>query len=313
MELYDVLILGGGPAGLTAGIYASRALLKTAMIEKMMPGGQMMTTDWVDNYPGFEEGVSGFELSQRMEKQAKRFGMEMISGTVTDVDLESMPKIVKTATGEYRAKSVIISTGTEPRMLGVPGEKEFKGRGVSYCGTCDAPFFKDKDIVVVGGGSTSMQEALHLAKFAKSIKLLSRRPRLEELKGERILIERVQQAENIDLILNRRLLEVKGEMKVTGAVVEHIDTGDSEEISVDGVFIFIGVEPNTGFLEGRVNMASDRSIITNDLMETGTGGVFAVGDVRDKAVRQIATAIGDGTIAAQFAQHYVEDLEAGED
>jgi len=310
MAIYDVLILGGGPAGLTAGLYTSRALLKVAMIEKMMPGGQMMTTDWVDNYPGFENGISGFELSQQMEKQAKRFGMEMISGTVQEVDLEANPKVVKTATGEYYAKTVILSTGTEPRMLGVPGEKEFKGRGVSYCGTCDAPFFKDKDIVVIGGGSTSMQEALHLAKFAKSIKLLSRRPRLEELKGERILIERVQQAENIDLVLNRRLLEVKGEMKVTEAVVEHIDTGESESLAVDGVFVFIGVEPNTGFLEGKVKMADDRSILTDEMMGTGTDGVYAVGDVRDKAVRQIATAIGDGAIAAQFAQHHIEHLDA---
>jgi len=310
MAIYDVLILGGGPAGLTAGLYTSRALLKVAMIEKMMPGGQMMTTDWVDNYPGFENGISGFELSQQMEKQAKRFGMEMISGTVQEVDLEANPKVVKTATGEYHAKTVILSTGTEPRMLGVPGEKEFKGRGVSYCGTCDAPFFKDKDIVVIGGGSTSMQEALHLAKFAKSIKLLSRRPRLEELKGERILIERVQQAENIDLVLNRRLLEVKGEMKVTEAVVEHIDTGESESLAVDGVFVFIGVEPNTGFLEGKVKMADDRSILTDEMMGTGTDGVYAVGDVRDKAVRQIATAIGDGAIAAQFAQHHIEHLDA---
>ena len=308
MEVYDVLILGGGPAGLTAAIYASRALLKVGMIEKMMSGGQMMTTDWIDNYPGFADGIGGFDLSQQMEKQAKRFGMEMISGTVESVDLEASPKAVHTSSGTFYGKTLILSTGTEPRMLGIPGEKEYKGRGVSYCGTCDAPFFKDKDIIVVGGGSTSFQEALHLAKFAKSIKLISRRPRIEELKGERILIDKVQSAPNIELLMHRRLLEIKGEMKVTSAVVEHIGTGETEEVKLDGVFVFIGVEPNTAFLEGKLPLSDDGAIVTDADMQTGVAGVYAVGDIRDKAVRQIATAVGDGAIAAHFAQHHIEHL-----
>ena len=308
MEVYDVLILGGGPAGLTAAIYTSRALLKVGLIEKMMTGGQMMTTDWIDNYPGFVDGIGGFDLSQQMEKQAKRFGLEVISGTIESVDLDASPKVVQTSSGTFYGKAVIVSTGTEPRMLGIPGEKEYKGRGVSYCGTCDAPFFKDKDIIVVGGGSTSFQEALHLAKFAKSIKLISRRPRIEELKGERILIDKVQNTPNIELLMHRRLLEIKGEMKVTSAVVEHIGTGETQEVKLDGVFVFIGVEPNTAYLEGKLPLSDDGAIVTDVNMETGVPGVFAVGDIRDKAVRQIATAVGDGAIAAHFAQHYIEHL-----
>ncbi|MCK5145880.1 thioredoxin-disulfide reductase [bacterium] len=313
MKTFDLLVLGGGPGGMTAALYASRALFKVAVIEKMMFGGQMMTTDWIDNYPGFENGVSGFDLSQQMEKQALRFGTEIINGTIEEVDLESTPKVVRTSTEEYYAKSIIISTGTEPRMLGIPGEKEYKGRGVSYCGTCDAPFFKDKDIIVVGGGSTSMQEALHLAKFAKSIKLIVRRPVVEELKAERILIDKVQHADNIELMLHRRLVEVQGAMKVTGVVVEHIGTGDKETISLDGVFVFIGVEPNTDFLKDSLKLSDDRAVITNVDMETGLKGVYAVGDVRDKAVRQIASAVGDGAVAAHFVQHYIEKLVVNEE
>ncbi len=310
MADYDIFIIGGGPGGLTAALYSGRALVRTALIDKMIPGGQMVTTDWIENYPGFDEGVSGAELGQRMEKQARRFGVKFLSGTVTDADLQSNPKKIFTGDKQYTATSVIVSTGTDPRMLNVPGEKEYRGKGVSYCGTCDAPFFKDKDVLVVGGGSTSMQESLHLAKFARSVRLLSRRPRIEELKSERILIQKVQDHPKISLELHKRVLEIKGEQKVNSVVIENLATGEIQTNPIDGVFIFIGVIPNTAFLHGKIKLSEMNEIVTDEEMCSSIRGVFAVGDVRQKSVRQISTAVGDGSIASLSAIHYVEHAKA---
>ncbi|MBN2414451.1 thioredoxin-disulfide reductase [bacterium] len=313
MADYDVLIIGGGPGGLTAGIYTGRALVKTGLVEKMMCGGQMGTTEWIDNYPGFENGVAGFELSQQMEKQARRFGVDINTGTVTAVDLTSNPKKITAGDTTYEANAVIISTGSNPRMLGIPGEAAFRGRGVSYCGTCDAPFFKDKDVLVVGGGSTSMQESLHIAKFAKSVKLISRRPRLEELKGEKILLKRVLDHEKIELLLHKKLVDISGEQKVTGGVIEDIGSGERESWTFDGVFIFIGEEPNSALFRGQLELNENGAIITNERMETSVPGVIAVGDVRDTVMRQISVAIGDGAIGAHSAIDFVESLESSGD
>jgi len=309
MADYDILILGGGPAGLTAGIYAGRALLNVAMIEKLVPGGQVAQTDWVENYPGFENGIAGFDLVQNMEKQARKFGLKVLSGEVTDVDFTGSDKVVKAAGKEYSAKSIIIATGTEPRMLGIPGEKEFKGHGVSYCGTCDAPFFKDKVVFVVGGGSTSVQEALYITKFAKSVKLISRRETMEELKAEKILINRALAEPKLEFIMHHRLTTINGSDRVNSVTMEYIKTGEKKEYDVDGVFIFIGYIPNTHFLEGKVDIDDQGYIKTNGDMETSVKGVYAAGDVRAGNIKQITAAVGEGTVAVEHAIKTINSKE----
>lgn len=309
MNDYDIMIIGGGPGGLTAGIYTGRALVKTALVERMMAGGQMGTTEWIDNYPGFENGVEGFELSQQMEKQARRFGVDILTASVTGVDLQSNPKTITAGERTLQAGAVIISTGSLPKMLNVPGEAAFKGRGISYCGTCDAPFFKDKDVVVVGGGSTSMQESLHIAKFARRVRLISRRPRIEELKGEKILLQKILDHDTIELILHKKIVEISGDLKVSGGVIENIADGTRESWKFDGLFVFIGENPNSELFTGQLELTDKGEVVTNEKMETSVAGVFAVGDVRNTPVRQIATAVGDGAVAAQSAIHYIEDLK----
>ncbi|RKY75683.1 thioredoxin-disulfide reductase [candidate division KSB1 bacterium] len=309
MTDYDLLILGGGPAGLTAGIYAGRALLKVAMLEKLVPGGQVAQTDWIENYPGFEDGVAGFDLVQKMDKQARRFGLEVMSAEVTDVDFSGAVKKVITGTKEYTAKAVIVTTGTDPKLLGIPGEKEFKGKGVSYCGTCDAPFFKDRDVIVVGGGSTSVQEALYLTKFAKSVKLISRRETMKELKAERILIDRALKEPKLEFVMHHRLTSINGNNKIESVTLEYIKTGEKREQKIDGVFIFIGYDPNTGFLKGKIDLDDWGYIKTDENMETSAKGVYAAGDVRAKNVKQITTAVGEGTVAAEHAIKLVESQE----
>jgi len=310
MADFDVLIIGGGPGGLTAGIYTGRALVNTGLIERMMSGGQMNTTEWIDNYPGFENGISGFDLSQQMEKQAKRFDVNVINGMVTDVDFSSSPMKVIVGDETHTAKSVIISTGSDPKMIGVKGEAEFRGRGVSYCGTCDAPFFKEKDVFVVGGGSTSMQESLHIAKFAKSVKLISRRPRIEELKGEKILLNKIFDNDKIELVLHKKLIEIVGDKKVNSVIIEDIGDGTRETLMVDGVFVFIGEKPNTELFKDKIDLSEGGGILTNARMETSLPGVIAIGDVRETELRQISTAIGDGAIGAKSAIRYIESLES---
>jgi len=309
MADFDLLILGGGPAGLTAGIYAGRALLNVTMVEKLVPGGQVAQTDWVENYPGFENGVAGFDLVQNMEKQARKFGLKVLSGEVNEVDFKGPDKIVKAAGKEYSAKSVIITTGTEPRMLEIPGEKEFKGHGVSYCGTCDAPFFKDKNVFVVGGGSTSVQEALYITKFARSVKLISRRETMEELKAEKILINRALAEPKLEFIMHHRLTAIKGSDRVDSVTMEYIKTGEKKDYDVDGVFIFIGYIPNTHFLEGRVDMDEQGYVKTDENMETSVKGVYAAGDVRAGNIKQITAAVGEGTVAVEHAIKLIDSKE----
>ena len=306
MEIYDVLIIGGGPGGLTTGIYSCRAQLKTAMIEKMMPGGQVISTDFIENYPGFEEGVGGIDLMQRMEKQARRFGLEILTGTVEDIDLESNPKKVTASGKEYHAKSIVIATGTTPKLLGIPGEKELKGRGVSYCATCDGPFFKDKDIVVIGGGSSGVQESLYLTRFVNSITLFEY---MGQLNAEKILQERARKEPKIKIFTNHQVLAINGEQTVQSVLVKNRANGEERLIAASGVFIWVGVQPNTDFLVGKVDMDDWHYIKTDVMMETSVPGVFAIGDVRDASVRQITTAVGDGTTAAISALKYVESLE----
>ena len=305
MSTYDVLIVGGGPAGLTAGIYAGRAELKVGMIERLMPGGQVASTDWVENYPGFEEGISGIDLMQKMEKQAKRFNLEIMSGAVEEVDFQKNPKKVVASGTEYLAKTVIIATGTDPKLLNIPGEKEFKGRGVSYCATCDGPFFKDKDVVVVGGGSSGVQESLYLSRFVRSIQLVEF---MDHLNAEKILQKRAHGDPKFSFYLNHEVLSINGEQTVQSVIVKDRATGDEKTLKADGVFVWIGLMPNTDFVKNTVSLNDWGYIVTNTEMETSIPGVYAAGDVCEKSVRQISTAVGDATIAAVSALKFIESM-----
>ena len=305
MSTYDVLIVGGGPAGLTAGLYAGRAQLKVGMIERLMPGGQVASTDWVENYPGFEEGISGIDLMQKMEKQAKRFDLEIMSGSVEEVDFQQNPKKVVASGTEYLAKTVIIATGTDPKLLNVPGEKEFKGRGVSYCATCDGPFFKDKDGVVVGGGSSGVQESLYLSRFVRSIQLLEF---MDHLNAEKILQKRAHDDPKFTFYLNHEVLSIDGEQTVKSVTVKDRATGEDKTLKADGVFIWIGLVPNTDFVKNSISLNDWGYVVTNTEMETSIPGVYAAGDVCEKSVRQISTAVGDATIAAVSALKYIESM-----
>ncbi|MBN2030891.1 thioredoxin-disulfide reductase [bacterium] len=310
MSIYDILILGGGPAGLTAAIYGGRSQLRVGMIERLMPGGQVMSTDWVENYPGFEDGIAGIDLAQKMEKQAVKFGLEISSGVIENIKLQTNPKKITVNGKELLAKTVIVATGSDPKLLNVPGEKEFKGKGVSYCATCDAPFFKDKDVIVVGGGSSGIQESLYLSRFVRSIQLVEF---LDHLNAEPILQKRAHENPKYTFHLNHQLLSIDGNQKVESVTIENRKTKEQKTLKTDGVFIWIGFNPNTKFLEGTLDMNPEGYITTNEEMETSIEGVFAVGDVRDKRVRQITTAVGDGTIAAQSALKTLESMEQSEE
>ncbi len=303
-EHRQLVILGGGPAGLTAGLYASRAKLDCVMLEKGMPGGQVMVTDWIDNYPGFPEGLSGFDLCEKMTAQAKRFGLEIRSGVeVTGVDLESEPrKLILAAGGEISCDSLIIATGARPNTLGVPGEKELTGRGVSYCATCDGPFFRDQEIAVIGGGNTAVQEAVYLTKFAKKVNLIHRR---DELRATRIVQEQAMANPGINIIWDTVVQEIKSDDSgVSGLVLENVKSGAKSELTLSGVFVLIGTIPNNEMLPDCIELV-DGFINTDAEMRTNIPGVMAAGDIRNKEVRQVINGAGEGAVAEMAAEHYL--------
>ena len=302
-EIYEVIIIGGGPGGLTAGLYTSRARLSTLLIESALFGGQMITTELIENYPGFPQGVTGDELSRRMEEQAKRFGMETVPQEAVKVSLEGDIKVVQTYESTYRCEALIISTGTEYRKLGVPGEKEFAGKGVSYCATCDGAFFRDSQIVVVGGGDSALTEALFLTKFVKELTIVHRR---EALRGTKIYQERALANPKIKFLWNSIVQEIKGDSMVRSIIVKNVKTGEIKEFETEGAFLFVGLVPRTQFLKGIVQMDEGGYILTNEHCETSAKGIFAVGDCRKKLLRQIATAVGDGATAAFAAEKFLE-------
>lgn len=301
---YDIIIIGGGPAGLTAGIYASRARLKTLLLEKNITGGLAATTDKLENYPGFPDGISGMDLLERMRKQAERFGTEIKEfEEVRDVKPLNKRIEITTVQGKYSALSVIIASGSEPKKLNVPGEEKFRGRGVSYCATCDGPLFGEKDVAVVGCGDSGLQEGEYLLKFVKSITFVEFLPRMT---AEKILQERFQNRKNTRFLLNHKLISINGGETVSSIVVRDREKGKEEELPVSGVFVYIGLKPNSDFLKDVVELDTSGFVVTNEKTETSIPGIFAAGDIRSKDVRQVSTAVGEGTIAAIAAEKYIQ-------
>ncbi|MDY0323580.1 MAG: thioredoxin-disulfide reductase [Candidatus Carbobacillus sp.] len=303
--LYDVAIVGAGPAGMTAAVYTSRANMKTLLIERGIPGGQMANTEDVENYPGYDH-ILGPDLSNKMFEHAQKFGAEYVYGDVTAVEDHGHFKRIQTLDGHYDARALIIASGAEARKLGVPGEDRLSGRGVSWCAICDGAFFKDRDLVVVGGGDSAVEEAVYLTRFAKKVTVVHRR---DAFRAQKILQERLFANEKIDVIWNHVVDEIVGEKRVEGVVVRDVQSGEKKTLSVQGVFIYVGMDPlSKPFLD--LGITNDAGyIVTDELMRTRIPGIFAAGDVREKTLRQIVTATGDGAIAANSAQQYVETLD----
>jgi thioredoxin reductase (NADPH) len=302
---YDLLIAGGGPAGLTAGLYAARARLRTLLIENMAPGGQTASTFMVENYPGFPDGISGLDLAQAMERQAKRFGLEIINAEVQQLTSRGHLWEVNQEGKKFNAKAVIVATGVKPVKLGIPGEEKLKGRGVSYCATCDGPFFRGQDIGVIGGGDSAVDEALYLTRFARLVYLIHRR---NSLRAEKILQERAFQNEKIKILWNTVVCKVLGETGVEELELKNLETQKKQTLKVSGVFFYVGLKPNTEFLRGVVSMDEHGYVITDENMATSAPGIFAAGDVRQKVLRQVTTAVGDGATAAFAVERYVDSL-----
>ncbi|PLT29030.1 thioredoxin-disulfide reductase [Peribacillus deserti] len=306
-KIYDVIIIGAGPAGMTAAVYTSRANLSTLMIERGVPGGQMANTEEVENYPGFET-ILGPELSTKMFDHAKKFGAEYAYGDVKSVIDGQEYKTVKVSNKEYKARSIIISSGAEYKKIGVPGEKELGGRGVSYCAVCDGAFFRNKELFVIGGGDSAVEEGVYLTRFASKVTIVHRR---DELRAQKILQQRAFDNEKVDFIWNHTIKEIKdkdGSGKVGSVTLVSTVNGEEKELPADGVFIYIGMLPLSKPFEDLGITNVNGYIETNDRMETKVPGIFAAGDIREKSLRQIVTATGDGSIAAQSAQHFVEEL-----
>jgi len=305
--LYDLVIIGGGPAGLTAAIYAGRARLKTLVVTGPLPGGEPSNTDLVENYPGFPEGIAGGELARRFQEQAERFGAEFVMDEVTEVDLSERPFMVRTPSAVYRARTVIIATGAVPRRLGVPGEEKFFGRGVSTCATCDGFFYKDKRVVVVGGGDSAIAEGIFLTKFAREVIVVHRRDRLRATK---ILQERAFANPKMRFMWDSVVEEILGDETVTGVRVRNVKTGETSVIETDGVFIYIGLEPQTQLFAGQLELDEWGYVVADRHQRTSVPGVFVAGDVQDPDYRQIVIAAGTGAVAAMEAERFLEQEQA---
>jgi thioredoxin reductase (NADPH) len=303
---FDVLIIGGGPAGLTAGIYAGRGNLRTGILEKGNPGGQISQTEEVENYPGFPDVISGMELSQRMVAQAEKFGAKILFDEVQKLERHGLGFKIKGYDKEYTAHSIIIATGANPKRLDVPGEDKFYGRGVSTCATCDGFFYRGKNIVVVGGGDAAIEEGTFLTKFADTVTIIHRR---DELRANKVAQERAFKNPKMKFIWDTVVEEVIGEEVVTGVKLKNIKTGAENLMNTDGVFIYVGHEPNTKFLEGDVELNAHGYVAVKDEIYTNIPGLFSAGDVSDEVYRQLSTSVGAGTKAAMRAEKYIADLE----
>jgi thioredoxin reductase (NADPH) len=302
-NLYDVIVIGGGPAGLTAGIYAARARLKTLLLEKDIIGGNIVYAEMVENYPGFPDGISGMDLTQMMYQQATKFGMETRMTQLNGISVEGKNITVQTGEGDFTARALIVAGGSSRQSIGAPGEKEFTGRGVSYCATCDAAFFTDLPVAVIGGGNAAIQEAIHLTRFASSVTLVHRR---NELRATKIEQERLFAQPKIKYAWNSTVSAIEGQDTVEAIKLRDVQSGTESKIEVKGVFVAIGFTPNTAYLKDLVNLDQAGQIIVNERMETNTPGIYAAGDIRSGSIRQVIAACGDGAVAAVSADRYLE-------
>lgn len=306
MSLYDVTIIGGGPAGLTAGIYAARAALKTVLLEKGITGGLAASTEFIENYPGFAEGVGGPELMMQMDAQARRFGTELQAVTAESIEAGEEYFTIHTDEGIITTKTIILATGAQPQKLNVPGEEEFHGRGVSYCATCDGAFFKDKEVAVVGGGDSALEEALYLTKFAGKVHILHRRG---ELRATKILQQRALDHEKIVLHWHSVVEKISGEATVNEIIVKDVRSGATKPLAVNGIFIYVGNRPVSDLVAGLIKLDEQGYIIADENMHTSRPGIFAAGDIREKILRQVVTAVADGAIAAVSAEKYIDNTK----
>ncbi len=303
MEKYDVIIVGGGPAGVTASIYTARANLKTMVVEKTAVGGQIVLSDIIENYPGFPEPIVPTKLLENMQKQAENFGVKFEFDEITEIRKDSDGFILKSDWDEFHARAVILAVGSVPKKTNVPGEEKFMGKGVAFCATCDGPFFKGKDVVVIGAGNSGIQEGLFLLNYVKSLKFIEFLPKIN---AEKILQDRIKQKDNVEFYLNTQLLEILGEDKITGVKVKNRETGEEKILPAEGVFIYIGYSPNTRFLNDLVELDERGYIVTNERLETSVKGIYAAGDVVKGTKSQVVIVAGSGATAAM---NLIEDLE----
>ena len=301
-RMYDMAVIGGGPGGYTAALYAARAGRKVIVLEKLSAGGQMALTSQIDNYPGFEDGIDGFELGEKMQRQAERFGAETELAEVTKVRLDREIKEIETSEGIFYAKTVVISTGANPRELGVPGEKALVGRGINYCAACDGMFYRGKTVVIVGGGNTAAADAMILSRIAKKVILVHRR---DTLRATKIYHEPLKNAPNVEFRWNSTVSELLHEGRLSGVKIRDVNTGEESLVECDGVFVSIGRVPATGLVKDKIALDPSGYIIADESTRTSLPGMFAVGDVRTKALRQVVTAVADGAMAAHYAEEYL--------
>lgn len=301
-HVYDMIIVGGGPAGYTAALYAARAGLDTIVLEKLSAGGQMALTHQIDNYPGFEDGIDGFSLAEKMQKQAERFGAKSEYAEVSRLELSGDPKVVETSEGIFLAKTVVLATGATPRELGVPNEFELIGRGVAYCAACDGMFYRGKTVVVVGGGNSAAADALLLSRIAKKVIIVHRR---DSLRATKIYHEPLMNAENVEFRWNSTVTEFLQDDKVTGVRLKDVISGEESTAQCDGVFISVGRKPATDLVKGHLALDGNGYVVADESTRTNIPGVYAVGDVRTKLLRQVVTAVADGAVAVHMAEEYI--------
>ena len=303
-RMYDMVVVGGGPGGYSAALYAARAGLDTVVLEKLSAGGQMALTQQIDNYPGFEEGVDGFELGEKMQAQAHRFGAVTEYAEVHGVDFTSDPKVIHTSEGAFYGRTVVIATGANPRELGLAGERELVGRGVAYCAACDGMAYRGKTVVVVGGGNSAVADALLLSRIAKKVILVHRR---DTLRATKVYHDQLRKAENVEFRWNSAVAQLLHQEKVTGVRLRNVLTGEEETLDCDGVFVSVGRKPVTDFLAGAVALDGSGYVVADETTATSVRGVYAVGDVRTKLLRQVVTAVADGAMAVHMAEEYLAE------
>ena len=302
--IYDTIVIGGGPGGYTAALYAARANLSTLVLEKLTPGGQMGTTDQIDNYPGFPQGVNGFELAMQMQQGAERFGARTELTEVISVELAGPVKQVRTQSGTYQGRTVVLATGASPRELGLPGEGELRGRGVSYCATCDGMFYRGRTVAVVGGGNTAVADVLYLSRICEKVYLIHRR---DTLRASKVYLDPLQKAGNVEFLWYSQVTELLYWETLTGVKVQNKKTGEAKELALDGLFVAVGHVPNTELFQGQVELDQGGYVIADETTRTSLPGVFAVGDLRQKPLRQVVTAAADGAVASHFIEEYLAE------